>query len=379
MQLPLEIAMVVGSFLNAHDLRVSTTQLCSKGVEFVARPITDRNAKLRIRWNELISSASSSSTQPAAQRTRAQVVAQEVAKRIDTCLARRANVAKIALCLDFTRTANKRIHAELYRHFQHAVQVVQPNQNQAITVEWHEWGASVTDVAALVELVSATAGAQSSEASMHRRYRLQLMLNLSRTQETDVTALASCQSLHRLDLSESRVTDVSALASCQSLHTLKLVRTRVTDITALASCQSLHRLDLSGSKVTDVSALASSQSLHTLDLAYSTVADVSAFALSESLHWLNLYRTLVTDVSALARCPTLHTLILDETEVSNVAGLAASKSLHTLWLSGSNVRDVSALESCVSLRKVEGAGGMDGYGALQQLLLQRQHVNPTSQ
>jgi hypothetical protein len=39
--------------------------------------------------------------------------------------------------------------------------------------------------------------------------------------------------------------DLTALATCQSLHTLSLKRTSVSDVSALASCQSLSVLNLS--------------------------------------------------------------------------------------------------------------------------------------
>jgi hypothetical protein len=42
----------------------------------------------------------------------------------------------------------------------------------------------------------------------------------SSTQVNDVSALASCQSLHKLNLGKTRVSDVSALESCQSLSEL---------------------------------------------------------------------------------------------------------------------------------------------------------------
>jgi hypothetical protein len=369
MQLPLEIAMEVGSFLNAHDLTVSTTQLRLKGVKFVARPITDRNATMRIRLDQLIWCLSSSSSQPTAQRKSAQWVAQEAAKRIEFCLTRRANVAKIASHHNGFNIMNEHVYAELYRHFQHAAQV-QPNQNQAITVEWHLSRARVTQVAGLVELGSATA--PSSEAAVHPRYRQQLMLNNLYVTHTDVSVLASCQSLHTLDLSGNEVTNVSVLASCQSLHTLDLSETIVADVSALASCQLLHTLNLSWSRVTDVSALASCPSLHTLDLSRTRVTDVSALSSCLSLHTLDLSRSRVTDVSALVSCVSLYNLNVSVTQVSNVAGLAASKSLHTLNLIASKVRDVSALQSCVSLRKIDGASGIAGYRALLRLLFQRQ-------
>jgi hypothetical protein len=42
----------------------------------------------------------------------------------------------------------------------------------------------------------------------------------SSTQVNDVSALASCQALHKLNLGKTRVSDVSALASYQSLSEL---------------------------------------------------------------------------------------------------------------------------------------------------------------
>jgi Leucine-rich repeat (LRR) protein len=41
---------------------------------------------------------------------------------------------------------------------------------------------------------------------------------------------------------DSQVSDVSVLASCQSLHTLNLGNTLLSDVSALASCQALHTL-----------------------------------------------------------------------------------------------------------------------------------------
>jgi hypothetical protein len=408
MQLPLEIAMEVGSFLNSRDLTVSTTQLCSEGVKFVARPITNRNGTLNIRLHKLIRCLSSSSTQPTAQRTSAQVgVAQEVAKRIEFYLARRANVAKIALHLGGVVIRTQiGVHAELYGHFQHAVQV-QPNQNQAITVEWHVSGASVTDVAGFVELGSATADAPLSEAAVHPRFRLLLnvvlsysdttvvsvfascqslhALDLSDTQVNDVSALASCHSLHTLNLSRTRVTDVSALALCLSLHTLELTPSRVTDVSALASCRSLHTLALGWSRVTDVSALASCPSLHTLDLESTEVSDVSALASCQSLHTLDLGRTQVRDVSAIASCRSLHTLLLYYTEVTDVSALASSQSLHSLVLNGTKVSDVSALALCPILRhldlsrtKVNNVAGLAASKSLHTLILGGSKVRDVS-
>jgi hypothetical protein len=60
------------------------------------------------------------------------------------------------------------------------------------------------------------------------------------------------------------MSNVSTLASCESLHTLELAGTRVSDMSPLASCQALHTLDLAGAEVCDVSALVACGSLQYL-------------------------------------------------------------------------------------------------------------------
>jgi hypothetical protein len=55
--------------------------------------------------------------------------------------------------------------------------------------------------------------------------RLLITLTLWRTEVSDVSALASCQSLDMLVLWKTKVSDISALASCQSLHTADLSET----------------------------------------------------------------------------------------------------------------------------------------------------------
>jgi Leucine-rich repeat (LRR) protein len=69
------------------------------------------------------------------------------------------------------------------------------------------------------------------------------------------------------------VSDVSPLASCQSLHNLELYATEVSDVRAFASSQSLRSLDLQGTRVSDVSALALCQNLRDLQRVREWVGD----------------------------------------------------------------------------------------------------------
>jgi hypothetical protein len=386
MWLPPELAMQVGSYLNPHDLRVCTTQLCSSGPGFVAHRFT--NDGTRFILHELAECC----LLPAG----VDDVAKECIERMESFLVRRGNVQTIILRAELWRVldANASVYSDVNRCLQQGSSF-QLSQNHGSTVQWHVFADSIADVAFLLEMNVAKDGAGVSDSSAGGALRQHLhkldlgcntavrdvsplascqslhTLDLSDTQVSDVSALASCQLLHTLDLSRTQVSDVSALASCQLLHTLDLSRTQVSDMSALASCQSLHTLDVRGTEVSDVSALASCQSLHRLNLRGTRVREVSALASCQSMHTLDLRGTKVSDVAALASCQSLRALNLFRTRVSDVSALASCQSLHRLDLRGTRVRDVSALASCQSLSKLLGVRGMVGGRYVLQIIQDR--------
>jgi hypothetical protein len=346
--------MLVGSYLDPHDLRVCTTQLCSSGAGFVAAGFTNNSTKVML--HELVACCHTSYFSLWCCRLTAGVddAARECVERIESFLARRGTVQTIILDARLKRehATNASVYSAFHRRLQQGSSF-QLSQNQGITVEWHVTAESIAQVEFLLKVDMPTDGAGVSDALLSRVLRQHLhKLDLSGTQVSDVSPLASCQSLHTLYLYNTQVSDVSALASCQCLHTLDLFCAQVSDVSALASCQSLHTLDLVGTRVTDVDALASCQSLHTLMLHSTKVSDVAALASCQSLHTLGLQFTNVSDVSALASCHSLHTLYLWNTQVSDVSALASCQSLHTLSIVCTPVRDVSALASCQSLQEL---------------------------
>jgi Leucine-rich repeat (LRR) protein len=347
--LPRELAMLVGSYLDPHDLQMCTTQLCSSGVECVS--IGFRNDTTTIRLHELVACCRLSPGEDD--------VAQECMKRIESFVKRRGNVQTIILDaqLKGERAANAGVYSGIHRRLQQGSSF-QLSQNQGITIEWHVTAESIAQVEFLLKVDVPTDGARESDSSAGGGATRQYLhtLDLSETQVSDVSVLASCKSLHTLNLNNTQVSDVSALAACQSLHTLYLEKTQVSDVSALAACQSLHTLNLRSSQVSDVTALASCPSLHTLILRETQVSDVSALGLCQSLHTLDLQYTQVSDVSALASCPSLHALYLERTQVSDVSALASSQSLHDLDLNLTQVSDVSVLTSCLSLHRLDLAG-----------------------
>jgi hypothetical protein len=370
MRLPQELAMLVGSFLDPHDLKVCT-QLCSSGTEFVANLFA--NDATTILLHELVACSRWS---PGVDD-----FAQACTKRIESFVARHINVRTVILAarLWHEHAAKASVYSDIHRRLQLGSSF-QLSQNQGVVVEWHVRAESIAQVVFLLEVDVPQGGGRVSHSSaggVQRQYLHTLdlynaqvselcgvalftslhKLDLARTQVRDVSPLASCQSLHTLNLSYCGVNDVSPLASCQSLHTLILSSTHVSDVSPLASCQSLHTLVLQRTEVSDVSPLASCQSLHTLNLSYCGVNDVSPLVLCQSLHTLNLKSTQVNDVSVLASCTSLHTLDLQETQVSDVSALASCQSLHTLNLKKTKVFDVSVFASSQSVREVVGQCG----------------------
>jgi Leucine-rich repeat (LRR) protein len=355
--------MLVGSYLNPHDVLVCTTQLCSSGAGFVATGIT--NKRTTILLHELVECCRLSAG--------VDDIAQECVARIESFVARRGNVQTIILRAQLRRkrATNASVYSNIHDHLQQG-SWLQLGQNQEVTVEWYVSAESIAQVEFLLKVDVPKDGARVSDSPAGGALRQSLhTLNLCETQVSDVFVLASFTSLHKLDLSETGVSDVSPLASCTALHTLDLVGVPLYDVSPLASCQSLHKLDLSETGVSDLSPLASCQSLHTLNLTNTPVIDVSSLRFCQSLHTLNLRYTQVSDVSALALCQNLHTLILSDTLVRNVSALASCKSLHTLYLVITNVRDVSALASCQSLRKLVGVEDMIGGFDVMRIIQNR--------
>jgi hypothetical protein len=228
MRLPPDLAMLVGSYLDPHDLRVCMTQLCSGGTGFVATGCA--NDATTILLHELVVCCRLSDGVDG--------IAHECMERIESFVSRRGNVQTIILYVQVRRehATNASVYSDIHRSFKQRSSL-QLGQNQGITVQWHVSAESIAQIEFLLKVDMPKDGTHVSDSSAGGAIRQYLhTLNLSRTKVSDVSVLASCQSLHTLNLSYTAVSDVSVLASCQSLHTLSLSCSPVNDVSVLASC-----------------------------------------------------------------------------------------------------------------------------------------------
>jgi hypothetical protein len=147
MWLPQELAMLVGSHLDPHDLKVCTTQLCSSGVGFVANNLF-ANYGITILLHELVACCRLSAGV-------VEDVAQECIERIESFLARRGNVRTIILDaqLGYEDASNASVYSDIHSRLQLGSSL-QLSPNLGIAVEWHVRAESIAQVEFLLKVAA---------------------------------------------------------------------------------------------------------------------------------------------------------------------------------------------------------------------------------
>jgi Leucine-rich repeat (LRR) protein len=130
----------------------------------------------------------------------------------------------------------------------------------------------------------------------------------------------------------------------------------IIDVTQLASCVGLLRLDLWHlDALTNISALGSCHRLEYLDLSFTSIKDLSPLKNLSNLKQLFAQQCFkLDDISGLSGCVALEMLSLRRCRaVVDLTALASCTSLQELNLRGcGNVADISALTSCMDIRNL---------------------------
>ena len=115
----------------------------------------------------------------------------------------------------------------------------------------------------------------------------------------------------------------------------------IRDISAIAGCQQLKRLNLSGNEVSDLSPLMNLPELQWLDISCNQVSDLRPLMGIKSLTFLNAAGNSITSTSALSMMNGLSVLYLDENPINDFSGLRKVKTLNTLGLNSTGLNDES--------------------------------------
>lgn len=111
--------------------------------------------------------------------------------------------------------------------------------------------------------------------------------------------LENQQSVKEIHIEENPdLSDLSPLASCTALERLDAYRTQIHDLAPLTNHPNLKSINVNHTAVTDVSPLSTIPTLEFIWLYGTAVTDVSCLATLPRLNSLNLYKTQVTDLSA---------------------------------------------------------------------------------
>ena len=113
----------------------------------------------------------------------------------------------------------------------------------------------------------------------------------------------------------------------------------IRDISALANCQFLIRLNLSGNNISDLSPLMNLPYLQWLDISYNAVTDLRPLMGIDTLSFLNAAGNAINSTSPLTMMNGLTTLYLDENPIRDFAGLRKVKTLSVLGLNSTGLDD----------------------------------------
>jgi len=141
-------------------------------------------------------------------------------------------------------------------------------------------------------------------------------LNLGGLELEDISELAQCTELRKLDLRDNKITDISALENCRELEWLCLWNNLVEDLTPLAATEKLAYLDIDTNKVSNVIALEGLTNLEELWLSNNQLLNIEPLRGMTKLGRLGLKNIGLTDdaFEVIALLPNLKELTIEGNE-----------------------------------------------------------------
>lgn len=162
-------------------------------------------------------------------------------------------------------------------------------------------------------------------------------------------AIAELDWVSHVDLSHTQISDLTPLATMTNIQDLYLDRTRVADLTPLVAMIEIHSLALDNTRVTDLTPLAGMTEMINLWVTNTQVADLTPLTAMTSMQYLDLSKTRVTDLSPLVAMTEMENLWLNDTVVADLAPLSAMTKMQNLTLSNTQVADLTPLSTMTTL------------------------------
>ena len=213
-------------------------------------------------------------------------------------------------------------------------------------------------------------------------------LDLSGCGIRDISVLAACKGLRRLNLSGNEISNLQGLMNLPQLDSLDVSDNQISDLRPLMGIATLRRLTVSGNALTDTSALGTMTALQVLDISDNPVADFSGLRHLINLTSLKLGHTDLKDddLYYLSELSMLTKLELDDNpSLSNEAYGMLKSSLPSCTISHTDLIYTISIEnhpvsSNVTQLDLSGLGiadltGLERLNSLETLDLSRNQIS----
>lgn len=193
----------------------------------------------------------------------------------------------------------------------------------------------------------------------------------------DISALADCPALERLDISSNPIADISPIAGLYRIYSLNIGATDIKSLDVIAGLSGLQRLEIHDcSLLEDTSALKELKGLTFLSLRPVSAEEIDIISEMTTLENLYMWHAYdLTDLHWLGALKKLRYLGLDAGGLNSLDGIDNFQQLYSLSFRYDHVTDISLLKNIPSLGVICIANNpIDDYSVLGELV----HLNEVS-
>ena len=159
----------------------------------------------------------------------------------------------------------------------------------------------------------------------------------------DLTGLASCPAVWRLNLTSNSISDLSPLVGMASLHTLGVGNNMISDLTPLGQIPTLRFVGVGQNQIDDLSPLAAIGDLEALSCAENQVSDLTPLAGLIHLHYLYMNGNQIADLAPLAGLSALDELYASVNDITDLTPLQDLPLLKYIFLEYNAISDLAPL------------------------------------
>ena len=195
-------------------------------------------------------------------------------------------------------------------------------------------------------------------ADLH--YNSLTMKNCGITDEILSAADFSNAAITELNLSENAITNISFLEPViANITKLDLSNTEISDYSLLASATKLTELSLANNRIVDISFLSTATELSHLDIRHNLLTSLQALAPLEKISTLAVSDNQLNDLTGLEHALELTELVANNNKIASLDGIMNSTLLTAVYLDNNLLTDLSVLtKSAEHLNKISASGNL---------------------